>query len=189
MNIIVSHSRSISRRERLTTIHAPLLLLPCPVSDRTARHCEQKGGPRQRRPRSTKSARHAILLCSIPKECQRLDRGCARNERHPWKASTIDTTPQGSQIPGLPDHGHRIRRKPVSPSSRFHLPRFLFGKGTPHEKAVEDYSTPRPQADVHRVQQVSRIRNCLTILRLRFSCDIFIKGHALQSLLRCRQWH
>ena len=36
-------------------------------------------------------------LQSIPKECELLARGCARNERHPGKAMNIVTTPQGSK--------------------------------------------------------------------------------------------
>jgi hypothetical protein len=41
-----------------------------------------------------------------------------------------------------------------------HIIQSLFGEWTPHEKAVEDYSTPRPQADARWVDRVSTIKDC-----------------------------
>ena len=41
----------------------------------------------------------------------------------------------------------------------FHVSHVPFEERTPHDKAVEDYSTPRPQADLRWVQRVSSIIN------------------------------
>jgi hypothetical protein len=57
----------------------------------------------------------------IPKECQRLARGCARNERHPWQANTRHD-PAGvadSRSPG-PSPPNQIES--ASRSFRFHVP-------------------------------------------------------------------